>query len=325
LWDNFPFLLANGGYETGHIGKWHMGIANPGFFNTWKSFNSGLPPWVGEPHKSGYRADVQTSEGVEFIERNASRQFFLYMSYYPPHEPCDPPKEYLEFYQGRNDASTRYYGAVANLDWNVGRLVATLEKHHLLERTLIILTTEHGRAWGPRPGTAAGHGYDIAYDEAARIPLILRYPPLLPKGLVWRSGVSLVDLMPTVLEIAKVTPPRRLHGRSLLGAIREGRDQWDRAIVIENFSQSPIEGSHCAERAIRTQRWKLILRKFETRPQLRVDELYDLPADPEETRNVCASAEHPATVKELAATLRKWGEETGDPLAVELGRRSEAD
>ena len=92
LWDNFVYYLSNAGYATACIGKWHLGPGNPGFFDTFKAFNSLLRHWVGEPHKSAYRPDLETDEGIRFIEANAGRPWFLYQSYYAPHEPLDPPK-----------------------------------------------------------------------------------------------------------------------------------------------------------------------------------------------------------------------------------------
>jgi arylsulfatase A-like enzyme len=319
LWENFPFYLHNAGYETAHIGKWHLGPGNPGFFDTWKSFNSTLTHWIGEPHQSDYRPDVHTTQGIDFLERNASRRFFLYLSYYAPHEPDDPPKQFLEHYRGKNVEHEAYYASVSNLDWNVGRLLDTLRKRNLLDRTLLIVTTEHGRTWRDRPGTS--EGLCIPYEEVSRIPLLMRCPGLLPAGAVWQSGVSLVDLMPTILEAARVIPTIRggaIHGRSLLPDLRAKRDLWRGPILMQNIPQLGIDGSYYDERTIRTERWKLILRKFDVRPEVRPGELYDLQADPEENRNLYGS--NRAAVRELAGALRQWGEEHQDHLSLELGR-----
>jgi choline-sulfatase len=314
LWNNFPFLLLNAGYETAQIGKWHLGITNPGFFNTWKGFNSNLPHWIGKPHESEYRPDVETDEALEFIERNASRRFFLYQSYYAPHVPNDPPKKYLEYYRGRTDSQVNYHATVTNLDWNVGRIASALEKRGLLDNTFFILTTDHGKAWDGRPGTK--NGYCIAYDEAARIPLIMRCPTILPAGRVWKSGVSLVDLAPTILDAANIKP-FPTHGRSLLDDIRTGKDEWTRPLVIENVSGKAIGGFLFKERAIRTKKWKMILRKFDAGKE-KADELYDMESDPGETRDLFSLPQSRPTIQMLARALRKWGEETADPLAMEL-------
>ena len=212
---------------------------------------------------------------------------------------------------------------MANLDWNVGRLLEALERNGVLDNTLVIMTTEHGRTWEDRPGTA--EGLCISYEETARIPLLMRYPKRLPAGKVWQSGVSLVDLMPTILDVAGVSPvlgahpsPKRpvIHGRSLVPLVNSGRDTWDRPMVIENIPQKAIDGSLFDERALRTERYKLILRSFDLRPEFRPGELYDLQTDPGEKQNLFAS--RPDLRKQLAAQLGEWGRAHKDELAVEL-------
>ncbi len=323
LWDNFPFLLDNAGYATAHIGKWHLGPPNPGFFDYWKSFNSLLRHWIGEPHQSGYRPDVHTEQGMRFMERHRDEPFFLYQSYYAPHEPLDPPRQFLEHYQG--DERAAYYGTVSNLDWNVGRLVETLRRLEILDNTLIVATSDHGRVWGNRPGTE--EGLCVAYEGSARVPLIMAHPGLLPQGKVWQSGVSLVDLMPTFLEAGGIQPVMgvrsytqrlNLQGESLLERVASGRDQWDRPIVIQNIPQAPIDGSLYDERALRTERYKLILRQFDTGAAFRPGELYDLLEDPGERTNLYAASSHNMIRQELATTLRDWGKNTEDQASIGL-------
>ena len=91
----------------------------------------------------------------------------------------------------KGKTTPNYYASVSALDWNVGRVLDTLRKNDLLDKTLIIFTTEHGRSWINRPGTQ--EGMCTAYEEAARVPLIIRHPKLFPAGRVWNSGVSHVD------------------------------------------------------------------------------------------------------------------------------------
>ena len=325
LIDNWCYYLNSAGYRTGHIGKWHLGALNPGFFEYWKGFNSMLRHWIGEPHRSRYRPDVHTDQGIRFIEagEGSDEPWMLYQSYYTPHEPLDPPRRFLEPYG--DDELAGYWGNVSALDWNVGRILEALERTGQLDNTFIIVSTEHGRTFQDRPGTA--EGMCVAYDEVARIPLILRYPKRLPQGKIWRSGVSSVDLMPTILDAAEANPlvgtvaveTRRpfLHGRSLLDVVASGRDRWERPVVIQNLPQAAIDGSFYEERAIRFERWKLILRRFDNRPELRPGELYDIEADPGETRNVYA--DRAEVVREMAGRLREFGERVEDPLSVELG------
>jgi arylsulfatase A-like enzyme len=92
----------------------HSGPVQSIEINTFKGFNSLLRHWVGEPHRSPYRPDIETDEGIRFIEANANRPWFLYQSYYAPHEPLDPPREWASKFTGQADAD--YHATIANLD-----------------------------------------------------------------------------------------------------------------------------------------------------------------------------------------------------------------
>ena len=320
LWDNFVYHLNNAGYATGCIGKWHLGPANPGFFDTFKAFNSLLRHWVGEPHHSAYRPDIETDEGIRFIEANANRPWFLYQSYYAPHEPLDPPKQWASKFANKEHAD--YHATIANLDWNTGRILETLRRRNLLDNTLIIFTADHGRTWIDRPGSA--EGIALSYEEVARVPLILRYPSRLPQGKVWRSGVNLAALAPTILDASGISLTQGLPGGDLTPTLHAtslfrtvtGSDTWDQPVILENIPQRAIDGSYFDERAIRTARHKLILRKYDLRPELRPGELYDLEADPQESANLYSK--QPKLVADLANRLETWARQTRDDTALEL-------
>jgi arylsulfatase A-like enzyme len=321
LWQNIVYHVNNAGYATGCVGKWHLGPANPGFFDTFKAFNSLLRHWIGEAQRSAYRPNVETDEGIRFIESNASRPWFLYQSYYAPHEPLDPPSEWAAKFEGHEHAD--YHATVANLDWNVGRIVETLRKHALLDNTLIIFTADHGRTWIDRPGSA--EGIALSYEEVARVPLILHYPERLPKGRVWRSGVDLTAVAPTIMDAAGISVTHGLpgydltaiHATSLFRTIT-GRDNWNEPVIVQNIPQHQIDGSFYDERAVRTARHKLILRKYDAQPEFRPGELYDLTADAGEAVNIYSR--QPQVVRTLASELESWARRTQDNIAVELAR-----
>ena len=199
-------------------------------------------------------------------------------------------------------------------------MIDALRRSNVLDNTFVILITEHGRTWIDRPGTLAG--MSISYDEAARLPLIMHYPRVLPAGVVWQSGVSSVDLMPTIMHAAGLYGrlDEDFSDRSLIADLASGGDERNREIVIQNISQKGIDGVLFEERAIRTERWKLILRVFPARLEMRVDELYDMQNDPGETKNLFSDRQD--VVKELAGWLAKWGDQKEDPLAERLGRRA---
>ena len=328
---NFPKYLTNSGYAMAHIGKWHLGTGNPGFFDLFKSYNSLMPHWVGTPDESAYREDIQTNEGIRFIQGNADRPFFLYQSYYTPHAPFQPPRQYAELYKDREIDHKNYYASVTSLDHNVGRIVRTLEEQGLLDNTLIILTTDHAGSFRERPGSYRGMG--IAYDEAARIPMILHWPAGLPQGVIWKSGVSLVDIAPTILSAADINTKSRIleiitgregspfHGRDLITEVTSGADDWPTPVFMQNVPEAAIDNSWYDERAMRSEKWKLILRDFTADPRARSNALFDMVNDPGETANLYYLAEHREQLRQQLGLMLEQATNLRDELAVKLAGR----
>jgi arylsulfatase A-like enzyme len=308
LQPNLPTLLREAGYRTGYIGKWHLGEANPGLFDYWNGYNSLKPHWLGKRDESAYRSDVETDDAARFLEENRSRPFALFVSYYPPHTPYDPPRKYAEMYAGRAHAA--YYGAVTAVDTDFGRVIDKLAALGLDQKTFVSFTADHGETFGGRPGS---QDKTVCYEESARVPFLMRWPGHIPAGTRYQGGVTTLDLMPSILEAAGIKVPARAQGRSRLGEIRSGRTGWKEPVFLENITQLNVDGKPSIERAVRTERWKLILRDH---PRC---ELYDLEKDPAEQSDLFAA--QPAKVKELSRLILNWGEKLKDPVAVEMARK----
>jgi choline-sulfatase len=310
LTPNLPTLLREAGYRTAYIGKWHLGEKNPGFFDYWNAYNSMLSHWLGKRDESPYRTDVETDEAMKFLEENQSRPFALFVSYYPPHNLYDPPRKYIEMYPGREHAD--YYGAVTAVDWNVGRLLDKLNGLKMDGRTFVSFTADHGETFGERLGST---NKTVSYDDSAKVPLLMRWPGHIPPGVDYRGGVTTLDLMPSILEAAGIPLPSRLEGFSRLEEVRSGRTGWNQPVFLENITDKVVQGPpdrQAVERAVRTERWKLILRDH---PR---SELYDIQADPGEKNDLFSR--EPAKVKELAQLILNWGEKMGDDIAVKLAK-----
>lgn len=305
LQPNLPTLLRAAGYRTGYIGKWHLGEANPGLFDYWNGYNSLQPHWLGKRYESTYRSDAETGDANRFLEENRLRPFALFLSYYPPHTPYDPPPRYSAMYEGREHAD--YYGAVTAVDTAIGRVLDRLNSLGLESRTFVSFTADHGETFGRRPGS---QNKTVCYEESARVPLLMRWPGQIPAGVKFEGGVTTLDLMPSILEAAGLKAPARLEGRSRIGEIKSGRTGWTEPVFLENITQKDVDSKPSIERAVRTERWKLILRDH---PRC---ELYDLRADPAERDDLFSR--EPAKVKELARLILKWGEKTKDPVAIEF-------
>ena len=317
LTPHWPGLLREAGYHTSYIGKWHLGEENPGIFDYYNGYNSLWPHWVGKPYESPYRADLETDDAIRVIKESRSQPCALMVGYYPPHDPYTPPKKFYQYYSGKNLEHMEYYAAVSAIDWNVGRLLAALKETGREEDMLVIFTSDHGDTFGKRPGSSLGAPKTVCYDDSAKVPLIMRWPSRFPRGIEYRGGVSVADLMPTILDAAGVPIPSRVQGRSRIPDIQKGDTGWREPVFMENVTGAPIPigGKPALERAVRTQRWKLILRDH---PR---NELYDITADPAEKNDLFLYPDFVPEIKELSRLIHDWGERLDDPVAVELSRK----
>ena len=315
---NYPELFRAAGYYTAYIGKWHLGEGDPGLFDVWGGYNSRLPHWMGEKYESPYRSEVETGQAIEFLEENRGKPFFLEISYYPPHAPYEAPAEFHALYAGRDLEFMEYYAACSALDAYIGRLLAKLEELDLAGNTMVVFTSDHGEAFRKRPLSSNKR---VGYEESARVPMIVRYPTRLPAGVVYEGGVSTLDLMPTMLAAAGLDIPRRVQGKSRIAEILSGDVGWKEPVFQQNRTQPGVDGGPHDERMVRFGEWKLIARRF-NRPRLpRMDELYNLSADPAERNNLIADPAHAGKVEELAGMLAAWGAAIDDPVARQLGAR----
>jgi len=211
----------------------------------------------------------------------------------------------------------RYAETLLGVDDSVGRVVETLRKRGELDSTLIIYMGDNGFAFGE-------HGLidkRTAYEESMRVPMLARCPELFSGGRTVTSVVAGLDIMPTVLSAAGVTPPPDLDGRSMLPLLEGKVDpQWRKELLYEyywerNFPQTPTM------HALRTDRYKYI----HYYGIWDVDELYDLQEDPLETNNLIFNPERKATIQQMNKTLFDIMESRGAmeiPLRRDVGGQS---
>jgi arylsulfatase A-like enzyme/Flp pilus assembly protein TadD len=215
------------------------------------------------------RGDETTDEAIAWLRENALGRFFLWVHLYDPHDPYEPPEPYASRYPGRP-----YEGEVAYSDELVGRLDRALGELGVAEKTLLVVTSDHGEAFEEHGET--GHGYFI-YDTTLRVPLILRGPGI-PAGGEIESPVESVDLLPTIAELLGIALPESMHlsGRSLARALRGGDEPEPKPIYAESLMPSLLYGWGEVT-SIREGPWKLI-----ESPKA---ELYNLEEDPHERDN----------------------------------------
>jgi len=267
-------LLKSHGYHTGAVvGGFVMDSRfglNQGFDDYDSTFDlhrqEGSDP--GDIKRLG--ADV-VAAAEKWLDANSAHPFFLFLHLYDLHTPYNLPASYRARFGTGYDAELRY------VDEHVGLFLDSLRRQNLFDSSLIVLTSDHGEGLGEHREKT--HGYFI-YQSTLWVPLIVHWPA---GSATFTAKVdepaSLMDVAPTILQFAAISPPPEFQGRSLLGVFRSDRPKAARDV----YSESLYAHNHfgCSSlRALRTGRYKYI--------QGPEPELYDLAADPGETRNLYA-------------------------------------
>lgn len=214
--------------------------------------------------------------------------------------------------QEREELMAAYDSGIAYADDQLGRLFQMLRENGLFDNSLIIVTADHGEVFGER--SLMEHGVSVFQDQV-HVPLIVKYPGQQQRKDV-EVTVSLVDLFPTVLDVIGAPAPRRLAGITLRKAehlasrpvYAESYALWQKWGVEERFID--------VERAVYLGGLKMVLTTKGRR------ELYDLAADPNETRDVAASK--PEQTAQLERLLKTWQQNYIKPGDQELGMGQEA-
>ena len=340
---SLPEIMAEAGYTCGLSGKWHLGNnATP---------QEGFTEWVTMPHghtttfydaqvidggvvrqEGKYLTDFWTDRGVEFIEQQKDRPFFLYLAYNGPyglgeslHTPARNrhaayyadkemksfPRENAHPWLRANrgalnnvEAMRRYAAEISGVDDGVGRILDALKQHGLEENTIVVFTADQGLACGQNGFWGMGdHTRPLtAYDWTMHVPLVFRHPGRIAAGSKSELLLSNYDFLPTLLDhlgLAEMTPKEpALPGHSYSKALAGEPLEWEDVMYFEYENT----------RAVRTSEWKYISR-FPDGPE----ELYDLVGDPREQQNCADAAEHLETKSKLRTQLRKFFDRYADP------------
>ena len=263
------------------------------------------------------RADEATAKALAWLDaRDPERPFFLLVHYFDPHHPYDPPKERAAGLDG-------YDGELAFTDAEIGRVVDRLRATNLLDRTLVVVVGDHGELLDPaRP--KARHAGQLE-DAVLRVPLLVRAPGALPRGLRVKEQVALLDVAPTILELLGVPAPEGFRGQSLAPAIRGEHAVATAAVPFETLYWKLEVDRGLARRGVRTEPWKYVLdlRDADGGPGVRREELYDLARDPTERTNLAGEVGRPGgptleVLESLRAALAAQTPPEGraEPLAL---------
>ena len=345
-------VLKPRGYATAIYGKWHLGHEKP-FLPARHGFDEyfGLPysndMWPRHPQQKNFYPDLPliendtvvkldpdqsqlttwyTEHAVSFIERNREKPFFLYVAHSMPHVPLFVSSKF----SGKTPDGL-YGDVIAEIDWSVGRILETLRKTGLDDRTLVIFASDNGPwlSYGNNAGSAGPfrEGKGTTFEGGVRVPFIARWPDHVAKGVTSNTPAMTIDLLPTLAGLAgaPVSSDRIIDGRDAWPVIAGRRDAKAPHDVLYFYWGAELH-------AVRRGRWKLHLphpyQALESagndgspgkyvRRELELS-LFDLDADAGETTNVLA--QHPDVVKQLMEDVERAREDLGDALTKRVGK-----
>ncbi len=236
---------------------------------------------AGDVHSQERAADEVTDAALAWIARHSATPFFAWVHYFDPHHPYEPPAPFAD------TMPDPYDGEIAYMDQQIGRLLAGLPDR---ENTLIVVVGDHGEAFGEHGETT--HGLFI-YNTTLHIPMIWTWPGHIEPG-VCAAPASLVDVLPTILDLLELDPPAGIQGRSLTAALSGGQSSPTPLYAESEYGR--LGYGWASLRTLIDGRWKYI---DAPRP-----ELYDLESDFAETEDVLDT--HPDVADRLRAALRSW-------------------
>jgi len=342
--ETLPQALKKNGYQTALMGKWHLGLkpeSGPsayGFDYSYgflhgqidqysHTYKNGDLSWYRNGifiSEKGHATDLITKEAIDWLtkKRDTTRSFYLQVAYSAPHIPLQEPEKWKEKYTEKiKDTSRRdYAAAMTHLDHRIGDILKVLSEQDLEENTLIVFMSDNGaqKNWYPvtqydgkyGPNPVLGSNLPLReykttnYDGAIRVPAILYWKDHL-SAKIYSNYVTVNDLMPTVLNLAKVKNiPKTVEGKSIWPLLTGENDSLNHSVYVRG---------HIQESYIKKP-WKLIrTRHLDRDPDF---ELYNLEKDPSEENNVLK--ENSDVVSRLKKSLQEEFSKDAKKVNVEL-------
>ena len=362
-------VLAKAGYRTGIFGKWHLGSNYPmrptdqGFQEALVHKGGGIGQAAGPPGNSyfdpilehndvskryeGYCDDIFTDAAIEFASQDSEQPFFAYLATNLPHFPLVVPDELADPYRkmGLHEHNALTYGMIASIDYNVGRLLDSLDELGIAEDTIVIFMSDNG----PRTRRTKNDVYPgryVAnlrgtktsnYENGIKVPFFIRWPGTISAGKKVDTMATHVDVLPTILEATGVSPieGRAIDGRSLMPLLNDSSSiDWPNRTVYFQWHSGPIPYEY-VHFAARSEKYKLIQNQDnphsldnppttqEVENMLSSLELYDIENDPSELRNI--AQDNPDVVDKMLEEYEAWFAEVtrerdyNNPERIQLG------
>lgn len=351
-------------YKTALIGKWHNGAIDPeyhpnnrgfdyffGFRGGWNDYFNYTIERNGQrlPCDGTYLTDVFSNEAVKFIEENKDQPFFLHLAYNCPHFPFMVPEQYLDRYRKKKIPleTATIYGMIECMDEGIGRILDTLKKLELFERTLIIFSSDNGPDLGQESGRSGMNRFNanlrgykkLVYEGGIQVPAVVSWPGHIPQGTISSELVHGTDWLPTLIHLCGLKneftvdfdginvsealtgghlPKRTLYWQwnryapeyRCNAAIREGSLKFVHPPVEEYMSLPESETVMDIDIKYHPEHFTQICTDTVPErhmPEVLLEELYDLENDKCETLNLINQM--PAESEKLKEKLYRWFEQ----------------
>ena len=327
-WDperDFGFADNRYMYNRGHWKKIEDTLEGPKVASTNAKGNPGYD--LNGADENSFATDYFTNKTIAFIEKNKEDPFSMYLSFPDPHGPDKVRLPYSEMYTSMDfkapptydvkpedvpgwgkpakNASlnhAQYFGMIKCIDDNIGRIITSLRENQLLDKTIIIFTSDHGDLRAEHHK----HNKGNPFEASSKIPFIVYYPAKIPSGSVVNNALNTVDFAPTLLTFMGRKVPSQMEGRNFSDLLINPQNQTSfEDITFMRSTGLPDAGSWVA--AV-TSRYKLILSKND------IPWLIDMETDPDELINYVKELAKAEIVKMLATKLSEYATKHSDPF-----------
>ena len=272
-----------------------------------------------------FTTDFLVDRTIEFVEVNKAKPFCYFLSIPDPHGPDTVRAPYDTKYKGQTYekpttydldersipqwgepakktgfGQSKYYGMVKCIDDNIGRLMEKLKAEKLMDKTMIVFTSDHGDLRGEHHRQNKG----VPYEGSARIPFLVYYPKSVPAGTIVDEALTSVDFAPTLMSMLDVKTDVAFHGRdasALLNGV-EQEEEWNDIAFARGTGD--VDGWLMAV----SDRYKLVFSSSDD------PWLFDLERDPDEVNNMANNPAYRETMKTMAVELESYGNKFSDPF-----------
>lgn len=329
--------IPRGPHRLGFDGYWAAYNFHHNYFDQYYYEES--PDRIDLP---GYEPDGQTQMAIDWVQNHArdDKPFALFLSYGTPHDPWSPanvPQEWLDRFadtsfalpdnylpqndpkadswaqlnQGQRQRLTSwmrvYYAMTANLDWNLGRLLDAVHHQQLEDNTIFVFTSDHGEMFGAHGRRAK----NIFYEEAIRVPLVMRWPGRIPAGATSDVCIGTPDLYPTLCGLMGLPTPDEVEGTDLSHCAHgEGGPEP---------SEAMLQGMGCTADWMDGYEWRAVRDKQFIYAIYRTDRcelLFDHVNDPLQLNNLVDVLEHRTKLEQMRSHLAARMAELNDTFEV---------